>query len=137
MDGVSSTSNVLVIAATNRPNSIDPALRRPGRFDKEINIGIPDEEARLEILQVHTKRMKMADDVQLQKVKLNRAIAFNHACQIARDCHGYVGADLAALCCEAAFHQIREVAHRLTAEYKSSPESRSRLTKVTMKNFEV
>ena len=68
MDGMKSRSNVVVIAATNRPNSIDPALRRFGRFDRELDIGIPDPTGRLEILRIHTKNMKLAVDVDLEKV---------------------------------------------------------------------
>lgn len=94
MDGVKSQSNVVVIGATNRPNALDPALRRFGRFDREINIGIPDEEGRLEILKIHTKKMKLANDIDLKK--------------IAGQCHGYVGADIASLCSEAALQQIRD-----------------------------
>ena len=94
MDGLKARANVVVIAATNRPNSIDPALRRFGRFDREIDIGIPDPTGRLEILRIHTKNMKLADDVDLEK--------------IAADSHGYVGSDMASLCSEAAMQQIRE-----------------------------
>ena len=68
MDGMKSRANVVVIAATNRPNSIDPALRRFGRFDREIDIGIPDPTGRLEILRIHTKNMKLAVNVDLEKV---------------------------------------------------------------------
>lgn len=94
MDGLKSRSNVVVMAATNRPNSIDPALRRFGRFDREVDIGIPDPTGRFEILGIHTKNMKLADDVDLE--------------QIAADTHGYVGSDVASLCSEAAMQQIRE-----------------------------
>ncbi|XP_067877324.1 transitional endoplasmic reticulum ATPase-like isoform X2 [Heterodontus francisci] len=94
MDGLKQRSHVIVIAATNRPNSIDPALRRFGRFDREIDIGIPDSIGRLEILQIHTKNMKLSDDVDLERV--------------AHDTHGHVGADLAALCSEAALQAIRK-----------------------------
>ncbi|KAF8728404.1 AAA ATPase family, partial [Rhizoctonia solani] len=87
-------SNIVVMAATNRPNSIDPALRRFGRFDREVDIGIPDPTGRLEILRIHTKNMKLADDVDLER--------------IAADTHGYVGSDIASLCSEAAMQQIRE-----------------------------
>merc|ERR1712158_337003 len=80
--------------ATNRPNSIDPALRRFGRFDREVDIGIPDAVGRLEILRIHTRNMKLGDDVDLE--------------QAAAETHGHVGADLAALCSEAALQQIRE-----------------------------
>lgn len=94
MDGMKKSSHVIVMAATNRPNSIDPALRRFGRFDREIDIGIPDATGRLEVLRIHTKNMRLADDVNLE--------------QIAAETHGHVGADLASLCCEAALQQIRE-----------------------------
>ncbi|CAF1575355.1 unnamed protein product [Rotaria magnacalcarata] len=94
MDGLKQRSHVIVMAATNRPNSIDPALRRFGRFDREVDIGIPDAVGRLEILRIHTKNMKLADDVDLV--------------QIGNETHGYVGADIASLCSEAALQQIRE-----------------------------
>ena len=88
MDGVKGRGQVVCIGATNRPNSIDPALRRFGRFDREIDIGVPDEVGRMEIMRIHTKNMKLADDVDLAMV--------------AKDTHGFVGSDLAALCSEAA-----------------------------------
>jgi transitional endoplasmic reticulum ATPase len=94
MDGMKGRNNVVVIAATNRPNTIDQALRRFGRFDRELDIGVPDDNGRLEVLRIHTKNMKLAADVQLQ--------------QIASNTHGYVGADLAQLCTEAALTCIRE-----------------------------
>ncbi|KAJ6825004.1 cell division cycle protein 48-like protein [Iris pallida] len=94
MDGLKARAHVIVMGATNRPNSIDPALRRFGRFDREIDIGVPDEVGRLEVLRIHTKNMKLAEEVDLER--------------IAKDTHGYVGADLAALCTEAALQCIRE-----------------------------
>jgi transitional endoplasmic reticulum ATPase len=94
MDGMKSRGQVIIIAATNRPNSIDGALRRFGRFDKEIDIGVPDEIGRIEILRIHTKNMKLDEEVELLS--------------IAKDTHGYVGADLAQLCSEAAMQCIRE-----------------------------
>jgi len=94
MDGVKGRGQVVCIGATNRPNSIDPALRRFGRFDREIDIGVPDEVGRMEILRIHTKNMKLSDDVDLAMV--------------AKDSHGFVGSDLAALCSEAALQCIRE-----------------------------
>eukprot|EP01116_Phalansterium_solitarium_P005963 TRINITY_DN18287_c0_g1_i1.p1 TRINITY_DN18287_c0_g1~~TRINITY_DN18287_c0_g1_i1.p1 ORF type:complete len:811 (+),score=264.24 TRINITY_DN18287_c0_g1_i1:148-2580(+) len=94
MDGLKGRAQVVVIGATNRPNSIDPALRRFGRFDREIDIGIPDATGRLEILRIHTKNMKLDDDVDLEK--------------IAGETHGYVGSDCAQLCTEAALQCIRE-----------------------------
>jgi transitional endoplasmic reticulum ATPase len=94
MDGIKSRGQVIVIAATNRPNTIDPALRRFGRFDREIDIGVPDEVGRIEILRIHTKNMKIDEEVDLTI--------------ISKDTHGYVGADLAQLCSEAALQCIRE-----------------------------
>ena len=94
MDGLKSRAQVIVMAATNRPNTIDPALRRFGRFDREIDIGVPDEIGRMEILRIHTKNMKLDEDVDLET--------------IAKQCHGYVGADLGQLCTEAAMNCIRE-----------------------------
>merc|ERR1719482_1179522 len=94
MDGMKGRSNTVVIGATNRPNSIDAALRRFGRFDRELDIGVPDENGRLEVFRIHTKNMKLADDVDPEKV--------------ARETHGFVGADIAALCTEAALQCIRE-----------------------------
>lgn len=94
MDGLKGRSNTVVIGATNRPNSIDPALRRFGRFDREIDIGVPDENGRLEIFRIHTRNMKLDDDVDPES--------------IAKDTHGFVGADMAALCTEAAMQCIRE-----------------------------
>jgi len=94
MDGIKGRGHVITIAATNRPNSIDQALRRFGRFDREIDLGVPDEIGRSEILRIHTKSMKLAEDVDLSVV--------------AKDTHGYVGADLAQLCTEAALQCIRD-----------------------------
>merc|ERR1711912_30844 len=94
MDGMKSRAHVIVMGETNRPNSIDPALRRFGRFDREIDIGVPDEVGRMEVLRIHTKNMKLDDDVDLEK--------------ISKETHGFVGADLAQLCTEAALQCIRE-----------------------------
>jgi transitional endoplasmic reticulum ATPase len=94
MDGLKARSHVIVMGATNRPNSIDAALRRFGRFDREIDIGVPDEVGRLEVMRIHTRNMKLEDNVDLEV--------------ICKDTHGYVGADLAALCTEAALQCIRE-----------------------------
>lgn len=88
MDGAKGRGQVVVIAATNRPNTLDPALRRAGRFDREIDIGVPDEVGRMEILRIHTKNMKLAPDVELENV--------------AKNTHGFVGSDLSSLCTEAA-----------------------------------
>ena len=94
MDELKLCNQTVIIATTSRPNFIDQALRRFGRFDREIDIGVPDEIGRIEILRIHTKNMKLADDVELES--------------IAKDTHGFVGADLAQLCSEAALQCIRE-----------------------------
>lgn len=95
MDGLKSRGQVVVIGATNRPDSLDPALRRPGRFDREIEIGVPDSEERKEVLEIHTRNMPLADDVDLDK--------------IASTTHGFVGADLESLCKEAAMRVVRRI----------------------------
>ncbi len=95
MDGLNKRQNVIVIAATNIPNALDPALRRPGRFDREISIPIPDRNGRLHILEIHSRGMPMAEDVDLE-----------HLAEIT---HGFVGADLEALCREAAMSCLRQI----------------------------
>ena len=95
MDGLKSRGQVVVIGATNRPDSLDPALRRPGRFDREIEIGVPDSEERKEVLEIHTRNMPLAEDVDLDK--------------IANTTHGCVGADLESLCKEAAMRVVRRI----------------------------
>eukprot|EP01083_Nonionella_stella_P080446 221105_1 len=94
MDGLKQRAQIVIIGATNRPNTIDPALRRFGRFDREIEIGVPDATGRMEVLHIHTKNMKLGGDLDLEKV--------------ADQTHGFVGADLAQLCSEAALGCIRE-----------------------------
>jgi transitional endoplasmic reticulum ATPase len=94
MDGISPKSQVVVIACTNRPNSIDPSLRRFGRFDREIDIGVPDEKGRTEILAIHTKKMRLEKSVDLE--------------EISKETYGFVGADLAQLCTEAAMQCVRK-----------------------------
>ncbi|MEM1976307.1 MAG: CDC48 family AAA ATPase [Nitrososphaerota archaeon] len=121
MDGLESRGQVIVIGATNRPNAIDPALRRPGRFDREIEIGIPDRNARREILQIHTRGMPLAEDVDLDK--------------LAEMTKGYTGADLAALCREAAMKAIRRILPSIDfSEERIPPEILDKLV-VTMKDF--
>ena len=107
MDGLNSRGKVVVIGATNRPNSIDEALRRPGRFDREIEIGIPDRDGRLEILQIHTRGMPLADDVDLK--------------WLADKTHGYAGADLSALTKEAAMAALRRVIPDMDLEAEEIP----------------
>jgi transitional endoplasmic reticulum ATPase len=101
MDGLEEREGVLVVAATNRPDAVDPALRRPGRFDREVSIPVPTREGRGEILQIHTRGMPLADDVDLE--------------QLAATTHGFVGADLAALCREAAMRAVRRQLPDLSA----------------------
>ena len=107
MDGMKSRGKVVVIAATNRPDSLDPAIRRPGRFDREIEIGIPDEAGRKEILDIHTRGMPLND-----KVKLD---------QIAKVTHGFVGADLEMLAKEAAMRSLRRILPELDLEEEKIP----------------
>lgn len=123
MDGMKKSAHVIVMAATNRPNSIDGALRRFGRFDREIDIGIPDATGRLEILRIHTKNMKLAEDVDLE--------------QIAAESHGHVGADLASLCSEAALQQIREKMDLIDLEDDQIDAEVLASLAVTMENFRV
>jgi transitional endoplasmic reticulum ATPase len=107
MDGLETRGKVVVIGATNRPNALDPAIRRPGRFDREIEINIPNRNGRLEILQIHTRGMPLDDDVDLER--------------LADLTHGYAGADLAALCKEAAMHSLRRILPDLDLESESIP----------------
>ena len=124
MDGLKSRGKVVVIAATNRPNSLDPALRRPGRFDREIEIGVPSKEGRLNILKIHTRNMPLTKDVDLDK--------------IAGITHGFVGADVAALCKEAAMNVLRKVLAESNFDMKENqplpPEVLNKLI-VTGKDF--
>ncbi len=107
MDGLKSRGKVVVIGATNRPNSIDEALRRPGRFDREIEINIPDRNGRLEILQIHTRGMPLADDVNLD--------------EMADKTHGYAGADISALAKEAAMAALRRILPDVDLEAEEIP----------------
>ena len=120
MDGLESRGQVVVIGATNRPNALDEALRRGGRFDREIEIGIPDRNGREEILQVHTRGMPLAADVNLKEV--------------ANLTHGFVGADLATLCKEAAMHALRSILPEIDMEKDIPPEVMEQLT-VTRDDF--
>jgi transitional endoplasmic reticulum ATPase len=100
MDGMEARGKVVVIGATNRPDSLDPALRRPGRFDREIEIGVPNRKSRFEVLQIHTRGMPLSKDVNQEK--------------LADVTHGFVGADLAALAREAGMRALRRVLPELT-----------------------
>jgi len=121
MDGLESRGKVVVIGATNRPNALDPALRRPGRFDREIELGIPNVKGRLEILQIHTKGMPLTEDVELEK--------------LAGLTHGYVGADLAALAKEAAMRSLRRVLPEIDLESDTIPAEVLNGLEVRMEDF--
>jgi len=107
MDGLESRGKVVVIGATNRPDALDQALRRPGRFDREIEIGVPNREARLEVLQIHARGMPLAEDVNLEK--------------LADITHGFVGADIAALAREAGMRALRRIVPELDLDVESIP----------------
>src|SRR5437867_2481816 len=122
MDGLEARGKVIVIAATNRPNAIDPALRRPGRFDREIEIKVPDKKGRLEILQIHTRHMPLQQDVDIER--------------LAAVSHGFVGADLEYLCKEAAMKTLRRMLPELKLEEdRLSPEVLDKLI-VTAEDFD-
>jgi len=121
MDGMSSRGKVVVIGATNRVNAIDPALRRPGRFDREIEIGVPDREGRLEILQIHTRGMPLEKDVDLGV--------------IANMSHGFVGADLQAVAKEAAIRGLRRVLPEIDLTTENIPSDKLKKIVVTMDDF--
>lgn len=123
MDGMSTRGKVVVIGATNRINAVDEALRRPGRFDREIEIGVPDRNGRLEILQIHTRGMPLAKDVNLDK--------------LADISHGYVGADLQALTREAGLGALRRVLPEVDLTSESIPAETLKRIIVTMDDFMV
>ena len=107
MDGLTDRGNVVVLGATNRPDSVDPALRRPGRFDREMEISVPNIDGRIEILQIHTRGMPIAKDVDLKK--------------LASELHGYTGADIKSLCRESAIKAIRRYLPKIDLENKRIP----------------
>lgn len=119
MDGLKSRGKVIVIAATNRVNAIDPALRRGGRFDREIEIGVPDKNGRKEIFQIHTRGMPLADDVDIDK--------------LADLTYGYVGADIATLCKEAAMHALRNLLPKIGEIKEDKPLPQEVLKKLIVK----
>ena len=121
MDGLAGRGNVIVIGATNRVNALDPALRRPGRFDREIEIGVPDKNARHEILQIHTRGMPLAEDVGLEK--------------LSNMTHGYTGADLAALGRETAMKALRRYLPEINLEEERVPPSVLEKMEVNMEDF--
>jgi len=121
MDGMKSRGKVVVIAATNRPDSLDPALRRPGRFDREIEIGIPDEQGRNEILNIHTRGMPIEKKVDLK--------------QIAKTTHGFVGADLEILAKEAAMRSLRRILPDIDLDQEKISTEVLQKIKVTSEDF--
>jgi transitional endoplasmic reticulum ATPase len=121
MDGLSGRGNVVVIGATNRPSALDPALRRPGRFDREIEIGVPDKQGRHEVLQIHTRGMPLAEDVALKK--------------LAEMTHGYTGADLSALGRETAMKALRRYLPQINLEDERIPPSVLEKMEVKMDDF--
>ena len=121
MDGLKGRGQVVVIAATNRPNAIDPALRRPGRFDREIEIGVPDKIGRKEILQIHTRGMPLAEDVTLD--------------DLAAHTHGFVGADLQSLTKEAAMKALRRTLPKIKLEDEQIPQEILESMRVTAADF--
>ena len=132
MDGLEARGKVIVIAATNRPNAIDPALRRPGRFDREIEIKVPDKKGRLEILQIHTRHMPLAQNDE----KHGTADKIVDLEKLAAVTHGFVGADLEYLCKEAAMKTLRRNLPDIKLEEdRLSPETLDKLI-VTMEDFE-
>ena len=122
MDGIESRGKLVVIGASNRPNALDPALRRPGRFDREIEIGIPDQEGRLEILQIHTRGMPLTDDVDLE--------------QMSKITHGFVGADLESLSKEAAMRSVRRILPEINMEQTKIPFEVLNKIKITNTDFQ-
>ena len=122
MDGLESRGKVVVIGATNRPDAIDPALRRPGRFDREIEIGIPDEKGRQEILEIHTRGMPLTEEVNLKS--------------ISRVTHGFVGADLEAVCREAAMKSLRNVLPEINLEESKIPVETLNKIKIKPQDFD-
>jgi transitional endoplasmic reticulum ATPase len=121
MDGLSGRGNVIVIGATNRPGALDPALRRPGRFDREIEIGVPDKQGRNEILQIHTRGMPVASDFDLKK--------------LSDMTHGYTGADLSSLGRETAMKALRRYLPQINLEEERIPPSVLEKMEVTMEDF--
>jgi len=121
MDGLENRGQVIVIGATNRPNAVDPALRRPGRFDREIEVPLPDKQGRLEILQIHTRHMPLDNDVDMERLS-----------EITK---GYTGADLAALVKEAAMHALRRYLPEIDIEQEKIPVEVLEKMVVTMEDF--
>ena len=122
MDGLNDRGNVIVLGATNRPDSIDPALRRPGRFDREFEISVPNEDERLEILEIHTRGMPINDDIDLK--------------DMSSELHGYTGADIKSLCREAALKSIRRYLPKIDLETEKISSEVLQSMKIKMVDFD-
>ncbi len=121
MDGLNDRGNVIVLGATNRPDSVDPALRRPGRFDREFEISVPNEDGRIEILQIHTRGMPIDEDIDLKV--------------LASELHGYTGADIKSLCREAAMKSIRRYLPEIDLETEKIPSEVLQSMKIKLIDF--
>lgn len=121
MDGLDDRGNVIVLGATNRPDSVDPALRRPGRFDREFEISVPNKDGRLEILQIHTRGMPLADDADLD--------------ELSSELHGYTGADIKSLCREAAIKSIHRYLPEIDLETERIPSEIIQSMKISIGDF--
>jgi transitional endoplasmic reticulum ATPase len=121
MDGLTERGNVIVLGASNRPDSVDPALRRPGRFDREMVISVPNADGRLEILQIHTRGMPLAADIDLKN--------------FANDLHGYTGADIKSLCRESAIKAIRRYLPEIDLENERIPSKILQSMEIKLRDF--
>ena len=121
MDGLNDRGNVIVLGATNRPDSVDPALRRPGRFDREFEISVPNEDGRLEILQIHTRGMPIDESIELK--------------DLASELHGYTGADIKSLCREAAMKSIRRYLPKIDLETEQIPSRMLQSMQIKLADF--
>jgi len=121
MDGLTERGNVIVLGASNRPDSIDPALRRPGRFDREMEISVPNSDGRLEILHIHTRGMPLSDDIDLKN--------------LASELHGYTGADIKSLCRESAIKAIRRYLPEIDLENERIPSKMLQSMEIKSRDF--
>ena len=121
MDGLTERGNVIVLGASNRPDSVDPALRRPGRFDREMEISVPNADGRLEILHIHTRGMPLSDDIDLKN--------------LASELHGYTGADIKSLCRESAIKAIRRYLPEIDLENERIPSKMLQSMEIKSRDF--
>ena len=121
MDGLTERGNVIVLGASNRPDSVDPALRRPGRFDREMEISVPNADGRLEILHIHTRGMPLSDDIDLKN--------------LATELHGYTGADIKSLCRESAIKAIRRYLPEIDLENERIPSKMLQSMEIKLRDF--